>query len=719
MLYGTATRREEAARSVRLQLRLNLVVTLPTDGRGRVSQRPPAGGNDLMGASLDDGPLSRVAWLNSRLAVSELPPPDFSPLSVSQPPRTATTSVESSDPSLHLQTGWRTADIGHDGLPRQLTVNGHELLAAPIALRIVRESDQPAPTSADDLHGKASESNRGARPLPWRTGDVHVLSRSKGAAVWQATSLSRDGMLQCRVRGRAEFDGWLEISIDISSSEIEVSPSEGGARKDGGKGIVLEEVELSLPLLATRATYALGLGYRGGYRPEELVWSWETLRGGKRKYQRGDHALWVGDTDAGVQLNLKGSEPAWDVPFGMEGAVPPTWNGRGGGTVTMRNEAVGGTQAAHVVASAGRHVVSSAHPLTLRFSLLMTPVRKLQLATHVRTRHYHTRYGQWNAPSGSRLAALGTSVLTLHQGTALNPFINYPFLDGHAAKLRRFVGRMHVRGVRVKLYLTTKELSTHAPELPLLRELGNEILSAPSPFDPRRGSSYVQEHLSAYSSAWCTHSLLGSGAGSPPSAGRGARGGSGRGGDAGGGGGRGGDGSGDGWKRDGTGGLGPSAGSRQAGEAQHEGGGRSPADPPADFEDQAVKVNGHSRWTNFYVNGVAWLVRRTDIDGIYLDGIRHPREVSQRLRRVLSGDMATHAENWSRVAPEAPGGAMERRGPRARLLDLHAGPNLRSFLEHLPYVDSLWVGENIAWGSDAGPDYWLVAISGILRIALA
>ena len=81
--------------------------------------------------------------------------------------------------------------------------------------------------------------------------------------------------------------------------------------------------------------------------------------------------------------------------------------------------------------------------------------------------------------------------------------------------------------------------------------------------------------------------------------------------------------------------------------------------------------------------------------------------------------MATHAENWSRVAPEAPGGAMERRGPRARLLDLHAGPNLRSFLEHLPYVDSLWVGENIAWGSDAGPYYWLVAISGILRIALA
>jgi hypothetical protein len=36
---------------------------------------------------------------------------------------------------------------------------------------------------------------------------------------------------------------------------------------------------------------------------------------GTRKFQRGDHALWVGEVDAGVQLNLKGEEPEWEVPF--------------------------------------------------------------------------------------------------------------------------------------------------------------------------------------------------------------------------------------------------------------------------------------------------------------------------------------------------------------------------------------------------------------------
>ena len=32
----------------------------------------------------------------------------------------------------------------------------------------------------------------------------------------------------------------------------------------------------------------------------------------------------------------------------------------------------------------------------------------------------------------------------------------------------------------------------------------------------------------------------------------------------------------------------------------------------------------------------------------------------------------------------------------APLLDLHAGPNLRSFIEHMPYLDSIWVGETRA-----------------------
>ena len=78
--------------------------------------------------------------------------------------------------------------------------------------------------------------------------------------------------------------------------------------------------------------------FRGGRRPPRLQWEWRQLVEGTRKFQRGDHALWLGEVDAGVQLNLKGEEAEWEVPFGMEGRAPPNWNGAGGGTVSVVEE---------------------------------------------------------------------------------------------------------------------------------------------------------------------------------------------------------------------------------------------------------------------------------------------------------------------------------------------------------------------------------------------
>ena len=123
----------------------------------------------------------------------------------------------------------------------------------------------------------------------------------------------------------------------------------------------------------------------------------------------------------------------------------------------------------------------------------------------------------------------------------------------------------------------------------------------------------------------------------------------------------------------------------------------------ADFEDQAVIVNGNSRWCNYYVEGVRWLLRHLGLDGIYLDGIRFPRATSQRLRHVFDAETAARragagaggGDGGGGGAADAAGGAAA--SASAPLLDLHAGPNLRSFLEHMPYLDSLWVGESRLW----------------------
>ena len=113
--------------------------------------------------------------------------------------------------------------------------------------------------------------------------------------------------------------------------------------------------------------------------------------------------------------------------------------------------------------------------------------------------------------------------------------------------------------------------------------------------------------------------------------------------------------------------------------------------------DAAIATTGLSRWHNYYLEGLAWLLRHAQIDGLYLDGIGYDREIMKRVRKV-----------------------MERERPGC-LIDFHSGNNFHpqyglsncanQYLEHFPYVDSLWFGEGFDYNES--PDYWLVEISGL------
>jgi hypothetical protein len=114
--------------------------------------------------------------------------------------------------------------------------------------------------------------------------------------------------------------------------------------------------------------------------------------------------------------------------------------------------------------------------------------------------------------------------------------------------------------------------------------------------------------------------------------------------------------------------------------------------------DPAIGTTGLSRWHNYYLQGLAWLIAQVGIDGIYLDGIGYDRQIMKRVRKVLD------------------------RAKPGSLIDFHAGngfdaEDMRAsstslFLEHLPYVDSIWWGEYYEYENES-PDYWLVELSGI------
>ena len=115
------------------------------------------------------------------------------------------------------------------------------------------------------------------------------------------------------------------------------------------------------------------------------------------------------------------------------------------------------------------------------------------------------------------------------------------------------------------------------------------------------------------------------------------------------------------------------------------------------LKDEAVINSGTSRWHNYYLEGLNWLVRNVGIDGIYIDDVAFDRTIMKRVRRIL--DQGDH-----------PG-----------LIDLHSANqfNVRDgfansanlYLEHFPYIDRLWFGEYFDYGS--APDFWMVEVSGI------
>ena len=184
--------------------------------------------------------------------------------------------------------------------------------------------------------------------------------------------------------------------------------------------------------------------------------------------------------------------------------------------------------------------------------------------------------------------------------------------------MKAYIDEGHAKGLKVKIYYTVRELSNRAPELFMLRSLGDEVLS----YGPGGGFSWLQEHLdTSYIAAWFVPEL----------------------------------------------------------------------------KDAAIINSGVSRWHNFYVEGLNWLVKNVGIDGIYIDDVAFDRTTMKRVRKVL-----------------------DRNRPGA-LIDLHSANQFNPrdgfansanlYLEHLPYIDRLWFGEYFDYNSSS--DFWLIEVSGI------
>lgn len=111
-------------------------------------------------------------------------------------------------------------------------------------------------------------------------------------------------------------------------------------------------------------------------------------------------------------------------------------------------------------------------------------------------------------------------------------------------------------------------------------------------------------------------------------------------------------------------------------------------------DDEAVLNMTESRWYNYYVEGLSWLIKNMDIDGLYLDDVSYDRRILKRMRNV-----------------------MEKNKPMGCIIDLHSNnifclSPVNQYMEFFPYIDRTWFGEGFSY--DIMPhDYWLIETSGL------
>lgn len=115
------------------------------------------------------------------------------------------------------------------------------------------------------------------------------------------------------------------------------------------------------------------------------------------------------------------------------------------------------------------------------------------------------------------------------------------------------------------------------------------------------------------------------------------------------------------------------------------------------LKDAAIVNSGISRWHNYYLEGLDWLMKNVGIDGLYIDDLAFDRTTMKRIRKV-----------------------MNRTNPGA-MIDLHSANQYNErdgfansanlYLEHFPYLDRLWFGEYFNY--DFPPEFWLIEVSGI------
>lgn len=527
---------------------------------------------------------TRLRWLDSSIGNADEPTAPYIPV------------------QLQKQTiSWLggTMELSKEGLPQSLSTRYDR------SNQLNDQSNNPV------LAGEMRfviETENGEEVL--KGGSLRITGRNKASVNWTATRKSRHFEVQCS--GTFGFDGLVDYRIQVKSlGDVKV-----------------KDIRLEVPYTAYAAKYMMGLGHKGGLRPDSLIsWQWNV-----EKHQ---DKIWMGNINAGLNFCFKDENyvrPLVNIYYGLGKLnLPASWGNANKGGIDIQPDKDGTVL---MTAYSGERSMQKGDVLHYNFNMLVTPVKPLNLPELAEKRFYHSNS---DVSAGYIPAALkaGANMINVHHKKDIYPFINYPYYDEAVPDLKRFISDAHSKDLDVRLYYTTRELTVKIPELWALRSLGSEVIHDGPGKDARTlihrngPHEWLNKNLTThFIPAWYNAFKEG----------------------------------------------------KYAGDM-----------------DISVITTPDSRWNNYYLEGLDWMIKNLGLDGVYIDDSALDHQTLQRARHVMDAD-----------------------GKR-RLIDIHSwnhmnqwagyANSLHLYLELLPYVDRTWIGEGFPANNTL--DFWLVEMSGI------
>lgn len=406
----------------------------------------------------DPSNLSRLKWLNSKLAFDDGIVPPYTAMTVNN----KTIALSGRTITLDMLGFPDSIQSFFDIEMTRLTDKPLEMLNGPVEFVIEDTAQTQQKFIVTDF---SSTKKKDHAQQKFIATDFSFTKKEEGAVAWASEAESDN--FNMLLTAQAEFDGCIEYQVTLV------------AKRD----MAVNDIRLEIPFRNEVAEMMMGLGIHGGKRPGSLDWKWDQ--------QKNQDALWIGRVNAGIQTSLKDENYIRPLntnfylskPLNM----PPSWfnNGRGGFTASQSDSEF------LVKAYSGKRMIKKYQELHYNFRLLITPFRPVNTDWQWNTRFYHAF-----KPIDS-IVKTGANTVNVHHATAINPYINYPFL--RPAEMKKYIDEGHEKGLKVKIYYTVRELSNKAPEMFMLRSLGDEVLS----HGKGNGFSWLQEHLdSNYIAAW-------------------------------------------------------------------------------------------------------------------------------------------------------------------------------------------------------------------------